>query len=443
MTAAITRWCICAEMSHTLATAAPFRLSYHYTEWLTLFQQYLAKFKIRHAMFALSDPQWAREPVALRCGLSIANVVLSMYEREAVDFVKGSVMDEIARLKASNDGVQKLAATELAKELKKWRKLEHPLCWDSYHNIRRMVDPSSGKLPPCAGPANLSRVGFVKLLIAHANKGTKTGPPFLPQGKLQHILATAMDILNLVAQQQRIDLVEWAPALFVRVLNLRNIDLLPWTPIPAPGEAQSRTVSYKAWLSFAENPTDAPLGDLRPQEKILVEAEKNQAKARLRDPGAKWDQVGILLQDLGPYLNRIILPEDFIEQPGAEDHLVRDTYRYVIDNINLNNPIHHLALIAGIVFSRLAPNLFTARPDILGSELQNAQETHAYLWGLPWSTRRTKGVSAQDILASMFTVYMLAYYDVRSPLMQHWRVHSNQGRWADKHSKSICTLRIL
>jgi hypothetical protein len=112
------------------------------------------------------------------------------------------------------------------------------------------------------------------------------------------------------------------------------------------------------------------------------------------DGHALWTAESIKLHSLHKVLNWYILPDDFNfpEFEGERDaKFVKETYVYVIENINLNLPLHHLALILGIIFSKLCPNVFTEATALIFSSPQltsSPDSAHQFLNKIPWSSHQ-------------------------------------------------------
>jgi hypothetical protein len=168
-----------------------------------------------------------------------------------------------------------------------------------------------------------------------------------------------------------------------------DINIIPWTPphTGAPGRPSDQ-VLYNAWTSFGASPD--PLASsrvpVRPAE--CQNAARKQAMNEMchADIHSAWSAADIKIQNLHKYLNRRVLPTDFqlpssfTEQQDAAH--VKETYVSLKESIDLNKPLHHLALLLAIIFSRLCPNVFVDLPENVSLAISNSNDSaHAYYKG--------------------------------------------------------------
>jgi hypothetical protein len=65
----------------------------------------------------------------------------------------------------------------------------------------------------------------------------------------------------------------------------------------------------------------------------------------------------------------------------------------------MEQPLHLLALIIGIVFASLAPDLFTGKPGSIEQEhVDTPEKTQRFLNTLPWETRPKGGLKRSQLL---------------------------------------------
>ena len=118
--------------------------------------------------------------------------------------------------------------------------------------------------------------------------------------------------------------------------------------------------------------------------------------------------------------------------------VVISTYQYVEDNfVGHTNWIHGMAIIWGILFSRVAPFICHSKEDIDFSDRNNptliTQDIRNLPWIVPSSTK--KGVTDSLPLLTMMVTAIIAYLDDNSP-MSKYLVEKNyiQGdTWTNKH----------
>jgi hypothetical protein len=119
---------------------------------------------------------------------------------------------------------------------------------------------------------------------------------------------------------------------------------------------------------------------------------------------------------------------------------VDDTYRWVKDNYNGTKPVHHLALLVGmIVASSLLPNLFI--PTGLKTHFVHANspdEVRRIFDEMEWECKPKKGMVERSVFVTMFTTFIIALYEEDSPLRKHMDAAQRSGlgeKWTKKHGQ--------
>ena len=383
-----------------------------------------------------------------RPALVIAYLAIEFYVADIKSLVATGVKQWIKDAN-NNDSSNRQTKKRIKASLALWESKKHPFDYAHYMILCDIVDPSSASLPPSSRPQLTLRT-FLADLIQHGLRGTKTGPPFVNGGSFQHVLPVALKKLEAHATLHEIEPLPYMSDVLERVWLLFRLHNIPWTPISQPGRAtrQSRTIVYNAWSHFGgqrDPQQDARI--IQPHQQRAAAVQRNLKEMLLSDADGPWTSGDITIQNIHTILHRHILPEDFVipDMSLSQDATyIMDTYRYVRDNFALPNPLHQLALIIGIMFSKLAPNVFTKKPKGVDYEvLATPESTRTYLQTLGWETRNKKGLTQQNIFVSMVTTYIIAIYDEDSPLRKYHAEHGTFGdHWSAKHSECFILIAI-
>jgi hypothetical protein len=396
-------------------------------------------------LHAIPSTLFPNEDPSIRPALVVAHIALQFYLNDIYNLVTSGVKSSIEELRSSDDPIEHQEAQIRLRDLRKWQASEHPLHYNHYIELCRLVNPGGTTLPPSSA-GQLVLKDFLASLIPLASGTSKTKPPYIKGGTFQSILPTAMTRLQDIARRQIKDPTTFIVEILMRVWVKLYIHNIPWSPVR---DVQQRgrsitTTAYNSWSSFgAVSVPNNRLnrGNLRAPERQNAEMQAHLKRLREEDSDGPWLAGHVRIQDLHTVLHRRQLPEDFkmpqFSEKAAADY-VQETYTFVQRTMDLENPLHQLALLYGIVFSRLAPNLFTEKPrNADHSHVATAASTKAYLSEIPWTTREKKGLTQKDIIMTMVTTLIVALYEETSPLRQYHKDHKGAlgGQWTEKHSK--------
>jgi hypothetical protein len=377
----------------------------------------------------------------MRPALVIAHLALEFYINDIKALVIAGVNKWITDAEHDNN-IPRDTVNRVTNTFKRWTSQDQPFAYAHYLLLCDIVKPNTTILPPSSAPRLTLRT-FLKSLIQLGLRCAKSGPPFVKGGSFQHVLPTALSKLQAYAAGRTQDPLAYVEDILERVWLSFNIHWIPWTSAPDPGQRgrPSSLVVYNAWSRFGGQRDPQELAKrLQPHQLHTAAVERNMQLALRDDADAPWSTADMTIQDIHTILHRHQLPDDFVLPVSASRNekaaYVMETYRYVRENFSLPNPLHQLALIVGIVFSKLTPNVFLAKPaSIPASRISTEQSTQQYLNTLGWETRTKKGLQQQNIFMSMVTTYIVAMYDSNSPLRKYIQKHGNLGdSWADKHS---------
>ncbi|KAH9913183.1 uncharacterized protein B0H18DRAFT_1126502 [Fomitopsis serialis] len=202
-----------------------------------------------------------------------------------------------------------------------------------------------------------------------------------------------------------------------------------------------------------EQAIDAALTPVQINNRNALEASRRAANDHVH---VKWSASATPLQDLGEAMRREKLPEEFelppnvLQLPGEPSaKYVRDTYTWVRRNFAHDNPVHKLALLCGIVISKVLPKVFYdegAADAVLTG--MTSSETIKIIRNLPWiakdgetdngrgvETSYRRGASDPGPYLVGFVTAMIAFLEPESPLRQHFAVARALGKpWTKRNS---------
>jgi hypothetical protein len=381
-----------------------------------------------------------QEDPVLRAALVIANISLEFYFSDIKLFVISSVKADINTLIESDDPLDHQLAKQRQKDLKHWQDFDHPLSYRHYLDLCRIINPSGTSLPPSSA-GQLVLKSFCASLVDLGRARKKHGAPFIKDGSFQSVLPCAIKRLTTYAIRLGASPKPYITDVFLRCWRVHHANFIPWSPVHDNTRSGRpiTTVVYNAWASFGGVTLDINPTSLRPNEARNVATIANRDKALEDDADSPWTTGDLKIQDIHTILNRRVNPDD-LKQPSfptnAPITYVEKTYTHVRLHLSPEKPLHQLALIIAIVFSKLAPTLFTKKPSIPNSNaLLNYSSTKEYLDTLPWQARSGKGITQRSLLVTMVTTYIIALYDDFSPLREYFDIHKQLGSpWTEKHS---------
>jgi hypothetical protein len=407
----------------------------------------MAEFHIKHTLFALPSNLYPESHEHLRPSLVTAHIAIDLFVKDIVTMVNAGVKDYIQEKMESEDLEDNAIARRTTKNLPKWTKLRNPLSYDNGLLLIPVVNPSGANIPK-ASVDQLNLDDFISRLIDIHEKPRVSGLPFIPKGQFQHVLPIALKKLLIFAADSERNKRTYVTEIFRTVMLASKINMIPWSA-PSQAGRPGTTPVWNAWTTFGSpvsvqaipQPRDIPNNPTAAMQRSIDLVRDN-------DVLASWEACPLKISSLQKYLNRHVLPSDFKNPafaPSDEAAYVKETYEYVRQRINLQLPLHQLALCIAIVFSKLCPRVFTEAPTSVPLELVNSEEdAQLFLTTLPWVSRAAagkRGNSQRDLYICMVTVYIIALYDSASPLRVYHTKHQSLGRfWTDKHSNSCRSL---
>ncbi|KAG2053959.1 hypothetical protein BDR06DRAFT_971875 [Suillus hirtellus] len=173
-------------------------------------------------------------------------------------------------------------------------------------------------------------------------------------------------------------------------------------------------------------------------------------KAQASDAQAPWAVESITLQSLPDFFAHDCLPDEFslYQIECSRDPMLMEIYEWVFTNFDREKPIHKIALLAGIYFSHVLPNMFWDVKDKPSNDkmLGERSATNA-IRNMPWKSNKgmRKGSMWRPQFIVMVPAYIISVYERESPLREYLakkKVFPSQ--WNAKNStKGIGSLNLV
>jgi hypothetical protein len=386
--------------------------------------------------------------------LTLANAVayhsLSLFLQDTKDLVTAHVKHDIDVQIKSDQQLISSHGKRRKMALNTWIKSEAPLSWtadDSQTSGAYLQLITILGSNPNSSPSELQRSPD---LYSHFQLATrlykictcqKATAPVCPNGSFFPVLPLAIARIRLslpCLDNQAPD----APiiSIFAKMLRKMKIDFVPWHKCETQN-SRAYVVQPNWWMMMKATPM-AEINQGLPKQPEQVNAELADY-VMLSDPNAPWD-LPDTLQDMGPLWNKYKLPSDWsldaaslpASHPGDKNYYVRHTYEYMETHYDGRIWWHHLALVWGILFSKVTPYVFASKKDMQLSRGSLDEQIHM----LPWETRTTKnhgGVSMPLPFVTMVSTTIFALLDSNSPLSKRAAQNKNAfgDPWTSKHGK--------
>ncbi|KAF8872030.1 hypothetical protein BD779DRAFT_1679983 [Infundibulicybe gibba] len=231
----------------------------------------------------------------------------------------------------------------------------------------------------------------------------------------------------------------FASNIFTHMLTLLRIHLVPWHK-----EYPDRTSRYRAplpdWWMIIKRSSSSPNIPLSISQDIT----HTLTQQLVFDKNAPWS-IPSTLSEMKDLWQKNILPQDWDLKHASLDRLrlnpdseyVAHAYDYVAKNFTSSNWVHHLALIIGILFSRVAPTIFWSK-DLGYTNHTDSASITAHIRSFPWiksQSKYHKGVTSPMPFITMVTTTLISFLDPLSPFYSYLdRQNNQQGKpWTSKH----------
>lgn len=338
--------------------------------------------------------------------------------------------------------------------LKKWLKLDRPLCYsendsdETYQTLLQAVvcdrEATSSGLPHLKANA-MTLTQFANLLIEMSSPVSPTAPtaPVLATGSFLPILKDVhRNVLDLSQEQDHEASRSFLSTLLLRALDYLQIRFVPFH-LPNGGRhgAPYRKPVFNSWAHLgvkdAARPHSLSQVDVDPSSSQEA-AEVALVSALADDSNADWFTGQLTLETLCTILHKTRLPSDFRKPSPASEQYVDDTYAWVRQAYDGTKPLHHLALLVAIIASQFVPTIFMPK-GVNKKDFKNAspKQVREIYGRMGWVSRGPKGKSDKTIFVAMITSFIIALYEPDSPLRQHIQRADKHGlgdAWTYKNS---------
>jgi hypothetical protein len=324
--------------------------------------------------------------------------------------------------------------------LKEWRKLAIPGTFHFDSPAMRHLMISVCGFNPAQLSQNLPPQQNVKLshhelaqtiyqVVDPTLRNRTVRAPFIAQGTFQFILHQIVNQLHLdFAEIQGNSFKPWLIAKIQQVLRAYKYNVIPWSP----QNSRQRTAVWNQW-AFVNVLSQAEDEDIDQVVQPSVDAAVDAAIAQAvrvhqeSDPTKAWSPFDIQIGDLKRIMERGTPP--IWDQPSKQQN-TSDGPNYVQETItwasrpgffNVNRPTHYLALVIGVIFSKMSPFIGYDKDEVstVFKGKPNALHARNKVQHIAWT--ESKRISHRDAgkVATAFIVSIMAITDGNSPLRKH------------------------
>jgi hypothetical protein len=391
----------------------------------------------------------------LRKACMIAQILLDVYCADVVDLVVCGVEAECSKSSSQADRAGRTTGAwpkRRLKELETWRRHSTPLGYDALESLINAVSDSpetAKKGLPRTKDHTLDHGSFGRLLVEKSPKidSHVMMPPFWSDGSLRHVMHIGLRYLSLFSNHiEEKDQIEFAQKVLAYVAHKRNIRFVPWTKKGSESGRQTLKVVFNQWrpLSTPQQAmtSSTVVAQLLQQSSPPESPSKAIAKRTQHlDENGDWDTKDYKIVDLHQILHKRTLPTNWnIDALNlGQSGYVAETYQWVTANMDLSKPIHQLALLGGILFSRLGKRLgHEMKPTDLPSNADSETLTKAIRTQQWKEMDRRRVAESADLSMLTFTVAFLGFQESGSPLRTYLESNSNRcgPDWNKHHSTS-------
>ncbi|KAG6371989.1 hypothetical protein JVT61DRAFT_9007 [Boletus reticuloceps] len=427
--------------------------SHMFNYGLDHFQGYHGSFLIKHALLNVPEEFHASLPVTSRLILFAFHKAFKIYITDIVVMVGNVVGDELNVSLCDDDPVIQAQAKERRTALALWKKQDHPLAYanNAHRQLIRTIHANNNNLGqglPAAAMGQKSLTWFADQIIQSAmQKDSHVLPPFWKHGRALSIFKVVINeaqrllgsTLDDPATRSSICSFLSKAALLLKVSNI------PWSPNPTGIAGRPMTiVTHSVWINLGQSMGADSVAQRDHQSDDIDRATQN---AIMNNTQAEWSLLSISLQDIHTIWNKQTLPEEWTHLDSmtwpntADGAYVQQTYNWVRDNYDGSIPLHKLALVMSIIFSKVLPNV--CHNIVTPSHLQSADSTN-FVRSVPWVPTMSgcrKGMKQPRPFIMMMTTYIVALYEPESPFRLYMSAHKDSlgAAWMRKHNVKAIT----
>ena len=402
---------------------------------------------VKHSLLNLPTDFHPALPFQSRSLLYTFQQCCKVYVADVVALVVETVTEQVNSAIADEDIALRAQANGRKNALNLWRKHDHPLAYgeNAYSLLLKAVTTDPNALAhglPLSNHGQKSLIWFAEQVFAAAtSNASRTIPPFWKHGRALSLFKMAFQEAEriLAAPLDNPESRSTVTQLIAKAASATRICNIPWSPNHTGFAGRpSTTVTTTTWIN---------LGHASPIPRVLHQNNEadilNNAteQALANDTQAQWSTAGLSIQDLHTILNRQVLPDewdiDAMTWPsGSKAAYVHNTYIWVRDTFDATLPLHQVAILTSIIFSKLLPNICHNIPTPSGSASHNVTNIVRNAPWVPTSATCRKGMKQSIPFVIMMTTFIIAIYEHTSPLRKYMRKHSNSlgSPWTKKHS---------
>lgn len=386
----------------------------------------------------------------------IAEIALGSLLQEYKDLISVGVGLRAAELRRTGRGSDEMYARDSEEHLSQWLTKKFPFCYlreALQHLVYAVVtDPTAQHrgLPDRQANAMTLRA-WVTLIVDMAFPNPDSAPisigvPLSATGPALNVCRAAVAEIRDYASvhQHRTPERDFVVTAFMHAADALKINFVPWS-IPhtrARGRNGSKAV-YDRWATLGEPENRRPNQAMAEDPLVVhcLETEKD-------DCCAEWSACRTPIKDLCNYVKRTVPPCEWklistsvdITKPG----IVPKTYKYVWNSFNLQIPLHHLALLTAIIFSKTAPRIsWDGIMPITGLSTETLTNIARQM---PFVKGNAKGGTDTKAIIVIMTVYIIAMYDQNSPARRSFDENDADAvkPWGTKHTaKKFTPLQLV
>jgi hypothetical protein len=404
--------------------------------------------------------------------LFLISEFLADYQKNVVEMVTEHVLKDVnSRLKRNPSRASHEFAAQRRSSVREWSITKFPLSYgDGFQQLTQALAISTvdvGKGLSFTQPEHISIEEFGRLLfdMGRPNQPVALSPPLWRTNLLLDTLRVTVQMFVCSVGQnvpQNRTMSDIFTAYVKVACGTHKINFGPWSAGGFPGSGSvrnkkvDRVVVPTVWCGFGSSPAPGLAGPVELMDNDQAVGYKLRManhRAINNDTRAEWTANQIVMGEFPIHFKRTINPSDLTTAvAGIDDRtspIVREVYEWVVQQFNINNPVHHLVLITAMLFQKARPYLDwpgdakTGAGELIRSfeedddDDANRQKLRLsrYICQLDWCDARTdKNVLKEgEPFIPTFVVYFLAYYHEDSPFHNH--IGAVPPGWTQKHSR--------
>lgn len=393
----------------------------------------------------------AEDPKDAAC-CSILFHALAIFIQDCKTLVESHVRPSISSDISSEKGDEKELGLRRRKALKEWMNTFLALAWstgkqskaETYLCLITILHRDPGTIPSQLQKSKDSwtyEIMAKHLFKIGTNEGNTVEAPVTSSGSFVTALRLAIGYIRKLRGTSP-DADAYIVIELGAMMRRMHIDFVPWKKNTQGARAAQAT----EWMILHRGGGSSSRAIQLPQSTEDI-AQEMAEQAKDEEPGVEWEIPG-QLYDMKGLWNKEVLPTDWdikhasleTQRQKSEAEYVWRTYEFVQSQYDAALWKHHLALICGILFSRVAPFIFFPRNTSLPQTASPEDLTRA-IREVPW-TKNTggnhKGMTAARPFVTMVTTSLIGFWDTRTPFYKHLQANNMaQGEhWTSKHGKN-------